>query len=558
MKLRWLFFVVFISSLVVYFNYTTQRFQAAAPVETKQIYTHTVILLPLDSRPPCRQFVVDAGKIANIKVIVPPPNILDYYTQSGDTKALRLWLAENIKQADAAIISIDQLIHGGLLASREARSKESDEIEALDFLEKLHADNLKIPIYAFNILPRIYPTASIDNYKDQKALIKYSRLLDELATFENPLDLDELNQIQKKIKPEIIEKYKSLYTKNTLLNEKLSALAKQGVLTKLIIAQDDGQDFGIPNMEKRQIQRYLHQENIYSSQVTSTRGADEVALTLLSDINNKQESYQPKIYVEYCDEAAPKTIMPYMPCSVATTVKEKIALVNGQLVNNPVAADFILYVYIGNEKNLSQRIQSTKKIEGFLKQNYKVALVDLSKHFLAEETLFPILLNHNIPLNQLIAYAGWNTTSNAVGTAITQASLFTEKLRTPLSSANALLLYKNNLTFLNNRYVEDYYYLKEVIDLVNVNLKKSGFTNVNDLDLDHNYKWANDMLQTGLTKRTTLLKYSKAYKQSIPVHTTDGDLLLKINDIQIEASYPWPRTFEIYLEATLSLGKIDY
>lgn len=488
MKLRWLFFVIFISSLVAYFNYTNHRFQVTTPVETKQIYTYTVILLPLDSRPPCRQFVIDAGKIANIKVLVPPADILDYYTQSGDTKALRLWLTENIKQADAAIISIDQLIHGGLLASREARSKETDEIEALDFLEKLHTDNLKIPIYAFNILPRIYPPASIDNYKDQKALIKYSRLIDELATFENPLDLDELNQIQKKIKPEIIDKYTSLYKKNTLLNEKLSALAKRGILSKLIIAQDDGQDFGIPNMEKRQIQRYLNQENISSNQVIITRGADEVALTLLSDINNKQVAYQPKIYVEYCDAVAPKTIMPYMPCSVATTVKEKIALVNGQLVTDPAAADFILYVYIGNEKNLSQRIQSTKRIESFLKQNYKVALIDLSKHFLAEETLFPILLNHDIPLNQLIAYAGWNTTSNAVGTAITQASLFTEKLRTPLSLANALLLYKNNLTFLNNRYVEDYYYLKEVIDLVDVNLKKSGFTNVNDLDLDHNYK----------------------------------------------------------------------
>ena len=556
MKLHWLFSVIFISSFVVYFTYPPQRVQVTTPVETKQIYTHTVILLPLDSRPPCRQFVIDAGKIANIKVLVPPADILDYYTQSGDTKALRLWLTENIKQADAAIISIDQLIHGGLLASREARSNESDESDALNFLEKLHADNLKVPIYAFNILPRIYPTASIDNYKDQKALIKYSRLIDELATFENPLDLDELNQIQKKIKPEIIDKYKSLYKKNTLLNEKLSALAKRGILAKLIIAQDDGQDFGIPNMEKRQIQRYLNQENISSNEVSLTRGADEVALTLLSDINNKQAAYQPKIYVEYCDESAPKTIMPYMPCSVATTVKEKIALVNGQLVTDPSAADFILYVYIGNEKNLSQRIQSTKRIESFLKQNYKVALIDLSKHFLAEETLFPILLNHDIPLNQLIAYAGWNTTSNAVGTAITQASLFTEKLRTPLSLVNALLLYKNNLTFLNNRYVEDYYYLKEVIDLVDVNLKKSGFTNVNDLDLDHNYKWANDMLQTGLTKRTRLLKYSKAYKQPIPVQTKDGALQLQIKDLQIEASYPWPRTFEIYLESTLFLEKI--
>ena len=61
--------------------------------------------------------------------------------------------------------------------------------------------------------------------------------------------------------------------------------------------------------------------------------------------------------------------------------------------------------------------------------------------------------------------------------------LFTGSLQQAGSQEACLSLYQANLTFLDNRYLEDYYYLKDVISLVDARLKKAGFHNVYDLDM---------------------------------------------------------------------------
>ena len=558
MKLRLLLFFFTIGLAVGAFNYVTQTGQKTLPLlPAAPVYTHKILLLPLDSRPPCQKFVIDAGQIAGIEVITPPAEILDYYTQKGDTAALRLWLSENTKNAEAVILSLDQLIYGGLLAARENSGDSAAESTALQFLAELKAANPQVPLYAFNILPRIQPPASVEQYEQRQALIKTSRLSEELAIFDNPLDLAEIRQSNEKLPPATQEKYRNLYKKNTKLNEKLSQMTQQGILTRLVIGQDDSEDFGIPNMEKQQIQRYLQTANIAADTVTITRGADEVALSLLTEIQTTRfRSYFPKIYVEYNDAAAPGRLMPYMSASVATTVQEKIRLLHGQLVESPADADFVLFVHIGTDKNLAARAKSVQRLQQLLAQDCPIALVDLSQHFAAEETLLPMLLQHDFPINRLIAYAGWNTTSNAVGTAVAQAALFRSELPHCGTREELLTLYKNNLIFLNSRYLEDYFYLKDLIDSVNANLKKAGYTNVYDLDMEHNYRWANALLQTGMNKRTDYLKHSAAFRQPVPVTAPEGLLRLRIKDIQAEVCYPWPRTFEIHLQTRLELEEL--
>lgn len=553
---RRLFLCFFCIALILggfdYSSYTGDASLALPPIAP--VKAHRILLIPLDSRPPCRQFVIAAGRIANIEVIAPPSELLDYYTKAGDCTGLQQWLSANIQTADAVILSLDQIIYGGLLASREKGGDAIAETTALQFLTDLHQKNPTVPIYAFNVLPRIQPPASIDQYQQQKDLIKYSRLREEFAVFDNALDLKELRHLTKKIPDDSLQRYQQIYRNNTLLNEKLSTMAKQGIFKKLIIGQDDSEDFGIPNMEKQQIERYLQAENISTDQVFLTRGADEVALSLLGELQIHYFSHwQPKIYIEYNDSSTPGIVMPYMSGSVATTIQEKIRLADAQIVDSPDKADFVLFVHVGSDKNAKMKPHSLQRLQTLLEHNNKIALIDLSQHFTATETLLPHLIKSDFPINRFIAYAGWNTTSNAVGTALTQAILFTSQFQSASSTDSRLLLYQNNLTFLNNRYMEDYFYLKDLIDSVNDNLKKAGYKNVYDLDMDHNYRWANAMLQTGLNKRADYLKHTKSYQQPIPVETEDGITLLYVKDLFVDASYPWPRTFEIDLQTNLLL-----
>ena len=94
---------------------------AGTPVSPQETMTRRVILIPLDGRPPCRQFVIDAGRIGGTEVVTPPHELQDYYSQPGDTKAMRIWLENEMNSADAVILSVDQLLYGGLLTARENR-----------------------------------------------------------------------------------------------------------------------------------------------------------------------------------------------------------------------------------------------------------------------------------------------------------------------------------------------------------------------------------------------------------------------------------------------------
>ena len=532
-----------------YLHFHTQPPAALLPVASAP--AHRVLLLPLDSRPPCRKFVQDAGRIADTEIVTPPPEILDYYTQPGDTRALREWIAQNITGCDAAILSIDQLLYGGLLAAREAGRSPEEIQDMLDFLLQLHEDHPEIPLYAFNILPRMQPPASIDGYEERRDLVKYSRLLDEFATFDSSLDYNQLRKLEKSIPAASREKYLELFARNTALNEKLSHMAHNGTLARLIIGQDDSEDFGIPNMEKRQIRRYLTSQDIPEEQVCITHGADEAALTLLAEIKSRQQAFAPRIYIDYNDPATPSLIMPYMAVSTAATATEKIRMLHGSVVETPDEADFILFLSCGTDKSVSSRAASVQRIQGYIASGKKVALVDLSKHFSAEETLFPQLLREQFPLHGLIAYAGWNTTSNAIGTALAQAILFTGTLDTAVSKEDALTAYRQNLVFLDNRFLEDYYYLKDVITLIDTRLKRAGFHNVYDLDIEHNYRWANAMLQQAMKKRLETLKHTAAFRAPFTASTPEGPVELQVRDISLDTSFPWPRTFEIYLQSTL-------
>ena len=53
-----------------------------------------------------------------------------------------------------------------------------------------------------------------------------------------------------------------------------------------------------------------------------------------------------------------------------------------------------------------------------------------------------------------------------------------------------------------------------------------------------------------MQKHLAAYKQTKAVKSPAHFHTPQGDFTLNVNELTIELSFPWPRTFEIYLEST--------
>lgn len=553
-KPKWLLSFLAVALMIIYYLIFIQL-PPATSVELQQNYKYKLILIPLDTRPPCQKMVIDAGKMAGVQIITPPSELMDYYTKEGDIKEIQRWLMDNIDKSDGVIVSIDQLLHGGLLASRESGTKQDESQTLLKFMRDLKIKAKDKPIYAFNVLPRITPPPTLES--DSKKMIKISRLIDEISIFANEDDIKLLADLKEDIKQEDLDIYLDLFRRNTALNKELINLAKEGTITKLVIGQDDGEDFGIPNMEKKSLVNYVHSLGISDDVVMITKGADEVALSLLANFVQTKTNYQPKVYVEYNDEKAMRTVMPFMAGSVGSTVEEKLVMANAKKVNSPQEAGLILYVFIGDDENISTQRQSALKIKKYLEQGKKVALVDLSKHFSASEVLFPTLLKENVPINELTSYAGWNTASNSIGTALANAIIY-KAIRPTFNTTNDMLAVEYNRLNINyERFMEDYYYLKEVIDVINITLRNHGYENVNDLDMEHNYIWMNDLLQLDMQRRANQLNYSKAFKMPFKVQTPEGVFDLTIRNLQVDVFFPWPRTFEVYLDVRLNLYRLN-
>ena len=520
---------------------------ALTPVASERAPQGRVLLVPLDSRPPCRAHVAALGRIAGRDVVTPPGALMDYYSAPGDTAGLRAWLQETIAPGDTVLLSIDQLLYGGLLAAREHTATETAQDALVAYLRALHAAQPTARIYAFSILPRLTPQDTIDGYEERRALIAYSRLVGREAAG-LAIDTAERDRLRAKISDASLAAYEGHFDENARLNEKLIALTEDGTLARLVLGQDDGEPYGIPNIEKYRLQQAIEASGA-RARVTLTHGADEIAQTLLAACVSEQQGFSPRVFVAYAEPAAAARVMPYMAVSVDATADEKIRLIGGRRVDTPEDADLVLYLNASDAEkgSLDARAAACTALSGLVERGKPTALVDLSKHFDAREPLLPLLLARDFPLTRLAAYAGWNTTSNAVGTALAEASLALAAQRPDTSKEQKEASAMANETFLQGRILEDYFYLKEDIDPINRALKKADYTNTADLDLEHNHRWATAMLQRRLAAQIAVYKQTRSLRAPFPVPGTDE--MLAIYDLRASAGFPWPRTFEIDLTA---------
>lgn len=524
------------------------------PFNVNTNYWLTVVLLPLDSRPPCTQFVEQLAHIAGIKLLLPQPELLDNYKISANKQALRMWLSQASKQADAAIISTDMLIHGSLLASRLSSGTIDDTKEVLDLLTTIHQENPHLKMYVFNIIPRLLLADNQENIAFQKNMLKYSVIKDQAYTFENTEDIKKITSLEEQIPAAVIKKYTAMYEKNTTLNSILMNMVEQGVLAGLVIGQDDGQPFGIPNSSKQQLQYQLAQKPSLANKVFITRGTDEVAITLLGHIATDFSNYHPRVFVIYSNQDTAQITMPFMPHTVAKTVQEKIKITGAVEVNTIDEADFILYVHVGTKNNKSTFSSSAEQLNNLLSLGYNVALVDLTENFQISETLLPTLLAQDVAIPKLIAYAGWNTTSNSIGTAVTQACIFTKTLSKEANLPETMAIYKENLEFLTARFLDDLYYQKEINPYINKQLQKA---HIDPYNLENSYYQTNEKVQKMMLSKGKRLLREGLSNSPITIHTDRGLQQIVITDLEIQTYLPWRRTFEIWIQPTLSIAVIE-
>jgi len=399
-----------------------------------------VLYVPIDERP-CNTLVVKriAQTAHNIELLTPPNECYGDKKTPADAEMMWTWINKHAEDCDALILSLDMIIYGGLLPSRIHYLNEEDALKWINRLRELREKNPKLPIYASNLIMRTPRYSSSDEepdyYEDWGREIFLQAYLED-KNRQNKLsdeEQSELNAIKNVLPEHFVRDYEVRRKFNLQVNHYILELVLEGVISLLVIPQDDSSEYGYTAMDQREIHHKLEELRLVND-VLIYPGADEVGATLLSRVYNDVKGHRPKVYPIWSSPMGPNLIPLYEDRPFAASMKEHIYAAGCRLTETPDDADLIL-AYNVPGKVMQESWEQSKKdityssfrnmtvfvdqIKGFIEQGKDVVIADSAYANGGDKELITLMDEEQI-LEKVLSYKGWNTNCNTLGTTISQ------------------------------------------------------------------------------------------------------------------------------------------
>ena len=403
-----------------------------------------IVYIPLDDRP-CN--VVYPQWIArlqpNIELKVPPLAILGHKKQPAIVEQIGDWLEGVISDHTIVILSIEMWVYGGLVPSRLHHHSLENLLDRLERIKQLRQRHPTIKIFASNLIMRC-PTYNSGeeepDYYEQwgAALFRWGWLTDRRQrSLLTPAEQREEADLKTQLPDSILRDYRDRRAINLKVNQAVIDLVKEGVIDFLSIPQDDAAPYGFTAIDQRMISQQIQTQNL-NDRIHLYPGADEVGCTLLARAYlTVNPSAIPRFYPFYANPAAENLIPRYEDRPLAQSMIAHIRAVGATLAPNPEAADIILALntpgsimqesweqLAKDNSYFTQRNLSdfAAQIHTWMSQNKPVALADIAFANGGETDCIQSLDQAGV-LDRLLAYGGWNTCCNTLGTVLATATL---------------------------------------------------------------------------------------------------------------------------------------
>lgn len=494
-----------------------------------------ILFIPLDDRPPCLQFTQKMGEIGNAIVVAPPATLLGNFTTPGQAGKIIDWLkSQDLKSFDAAIISIDMLAYGGLVASRVHQIGFEEALTRVAVMQQIRNIAPKLPIYAQSVIMRLAPTGDGKNEAYRAKLADWAEV--SVATDEK--SKAHTVKLESEIPAAALANYKESRVRNLKLNLKALEDVKVGVIDYLILSQDDAKPKGIHIADR---ERLISQVKTYGvgERVLVMPGADEISMLLLARALNKKWNFAPKIKAVYSSTMLRDQPMPFEDRPLHKTVSFDIAAIGAQEVQDFAQADLLFYVYPSRfEKGRAESFATEIAHQVNQKKAVIVADIDPKGHVQGGDVDFTqALLTKNV-LPKLYGYASWNTAGNTIGTTLPQGAIFAlakAKLLAQPLGRKKIQQAQDWFTF--HRVLDDYYYH----NLVRAQAKELMIKN----------KWDSFRLSDAQTK---VVEEFCTGQLSQHFNTLNASYFSKTANRATNLSFllPWNRTFEAAIDFNLN------
>ena len=466
-----------------------------------------VLFLPLDSRQITYEEPFLIGKYSDFEVIRPELKIMDFYKQASNYEDIKKWLLENISDCDYAIISVEQLVYGSLLASRSMDIDLDKALERLNVIKELKKIQPDIKIILSNVLMR--STISTLNKDDEvwwKKIAEYSSLLSS--------DYDKAKKLENEIPENILNTFLFSRKRNHEINLSCIELLKKQYCDELIIVQEDSSMQGIHKLEQEQLLNKIEEYNL-KDKFYLMNGTDELASCLMGRLNNESGF---NCYVDWYYDNYEKLICLFEDRPFKENLDKYFALCN--IFESSIDdSDYILSIYYPYDlnpgdycsdyiaKNCDEELEKyVNHLKSLLLNGKKICLLDIYNSNGGSPDLIKKLHEQEI-LDKLYVYSAWNTASNSLGTLIGE-----------------MLMKKKNDDLFYRHILDDMFYQAMVRKEIDDYLDSVNIDNWNIENVDEISKMINDLMHEKV----------KEFKLDIPK--------------EYDVSLWWPRTFECLIK----------
>ena len=488
----------------------------------------TMVFVPLDTRPVCKDYTVATMQAAGWDVIVPPEEMLSSAAHAGEPDQLLEWLEDNSKKAVAVVASADALVYGGLVDSRTHHTDQTvlqSRVERLLSLKKKgHAPD----IYVFVTIMRSpkassAPVEPVYYGEWGSKLFRQGALMDkeELSGLSRK-ESKELQELKKTIPRNVIADFYGRRKINMQTTELLLHGIETGGFNYLLVGRDDTSPLSQAHREARFMSSLVNE--LPKSKVRFFSGADQLGLVLLTQAANRLTFTLPLVYTEFAPGKGGDTVPSYEDNTVAISAREHIYASGAFPARKAKNADFILAVntpYNGktleasDAKNTGEPDKYTKtfvdNVQSYLDAGKKVIVADSKFGNGADNALVKEMFRRGIAYN-VAAYGGWNTSGNTLGFALAQG------IESPYYEGNAAR------DLMNVRYLDDWAYQANA-----------------RMDVYKNVIWPKHMPNSGFTQEQQKIAEA-AITESI--RKVAEPVMGSVVE-EYEFKLPWSRMFEV-------------
>ena len=395
-----------------------------------------IVYVPIDERPCNYDFPYEViSESESLSILRPGKDVMGKKKQPADCERLCEFLLCECRDADYLILALDTLLYGGIIPSRLHRTDEALLKRRLATLKELKRSNPKLHISAFSLVMRCpcYSDSSEEpDYYDVcgREIFLWGQNEHKYRLGEISREKYEATKRELAVCEPYIDDYE--HRRATNLNMLVDTLGMVGeYIDELTILQDDSNPRGYTSMDRACVLDVVQRRGI---DLDTYPGADEGGLTLLARAATQIEGRRPKIFVAYPREGAENVIPIYEDREIKKTVSAQIGSAGAIECFTESEADIVLFCNLNDEHTYDVYLSPTRqsdesyvtsfvgRMSDTLASGRGVAVADVAYCNAGDLTL-ALEIERCIGFLNLWGYAGWNTSSNTVGTVLCQGVL---------------------------------------------------------------------------------------------------------------------------------------